>query len=43
MAARLEGLVCITDDPVATMNALVALGAAIDRDLAERQARGAGR
>jgi DNA-binding MarR family transcriptional regulator len=38
MTARLEELVDGTDDPVATMKALVALGETIDRDLAERRA-----
>jgi DNA-binding MarR family transcriptional regulator len=38
MAGRLSELVEGTDNPVATMQALVALGAAIDRDLAERRA-----
>jgi DNA-binding MarR family transcriptional regulator len=40
MAARLCELMDGTDDPVATMNALVALGEAVDRDLAERRALG---
>jgi DNA-binding MarR family transcriptional regulator len=38
MAARLSELVEATKDPAATMQALVALGEAIDRDLAERRA-----
>jgi DNA-binding MarR family transcriptional regulator len=38
MAGRLSELVEGTDNPVATMQALVALGAAIDRDLADRRA-----
>jgi hypothetical protein len=38
MAARLRELVGGTDDPAATMKALVGLGEAIDRDLAERRA-----
>lgn len=38
MVARLEELVNATEDPVATMNALVALDEAIDRHLAERRA-----
>ncbi len=38
MAARLSELVEATDDPAATMQALVALGEAIDRDLAGRRA-----
>jgi hypothetical protein len=40
MAARLCELMGGTDDPIATMNALVALGEAVDRDLAERRALG---
>jgi DNA-binding MarR family transcriptional regulator len=38
MAARLSELVGGTDDPAETMKALVALGEAIDRDLAKRRA-----
>ena len=38
MAARLCELVGRTDDPAATMKALVGLGEAVDRDLAERRA-----
>ena len=38
MAARLSELVGGTDDPVATMRALVALGEAIERDLVDRRA-----
>jgi len=38
MADRLSQLVAGTEDPAATVNALVALGEAIDRDLAERRA-----
>ncbi|MGO9965329.1 MAG: MarR family winged helix-turn-helix transcriptional regulator [Acidimicrobiales bacterium] len=38
MAARLSELADGTDDPAATMQALVSLGEAIDRDLAERRA-----
>ena len=38
MAARLSELVEATDDPAATTQALVALGEAIDRDLAGRRA-----
>ena len=38
MVARLEELVNATEDPVATMNALVARDEAIDRHLAERRA-----
>ncbi len=38
MAARLSELVGGTDDPAQTMRALVALGQAIERDLAERRA-----
>ncbi len=38
MAARLSELVGGTDDPAQTMRALVALGEAIERDLAERRA-----
>ena len=38
MATRLSELVGATGDPAATMQALVSIGEAIDRDLAERRA-----
>jgi len=38
MAARLKELVATTDDPVATMHALVALDGAVDAYLAQRRA-----
>ena len=38
MADRLEELVSATDDPAATMRALVTLDDAIDRQLAKRRA-----